>query len=85
MLGFKFVNDDKFYNRRRLALFSLAYAVVWGFVILAVDVAFEFDTAKVVAYLGFVATVCGLPTWEYLKAAAKDDKKIGENKDDNVR
>lgn len=75
MMGFKHSNDDKFYNRRRLAVFSLAYAVIWGFIILLIDSFTAMETAKVIAYLGFVATVCGLPTWEYLKASAKDDEK----------
>lgn len=75
-MGFKCDTADKFYNRRRLAVASLAYAVIWGFIILAVDYFARMETSKVVAYLGFVATVCGLPTWQYLSAAAKDDGVI---------
>ena len=78
-LEFKRVEEDKFYNRRKLAVFSLAYAVVWGFIILFVDVVFNLDTGKTVAYLGFVATVCGLPTWGYLNAASKDDEERKQN------
>lgn len=75
MIGFHCKHDDRFYNRRRLAVLSLAYAVIWGFIILAVDLVTGFETSKVIAYLGFVATVCGLPTWQYLRAAAKDDPR----------
>lgn len=75
MFGFKHITDDKFYNRRRLAVFTTIYAVVWGGIVLACDTKWGMDTAKVVAYLGFVSTVAGLPIWGYLKASQKDDDK----------
>lgn len=73
MFGFKHISDDRFYNRRRLAVFTTIYAIVWGFVILFCDVKWGMDVAKVVAYLGFVSTVAGLPIWGYLRASQKDD------------
>jgi hypothetical protein len=73
VFGFKHISDDRFYNRRRLAVFTTIYAIVWGFVILFCDVKWGMDVAKVVAYLGFVSTVAGLPIWGYLRASQKDD------------
>jgi hypothetical protein len=73
MLGFKHISDDRFYNRRRLAVFVTIYAVLWGGIVLFCDVAWGLDAAKVVAYLGFVSTVAGLPVWGYLRASQKDD------------
>lgn len=73
MLGFHRKEDDQFHNRRRLAVLVLLYAIVWGAIILTVDILFDFETAKVTVYLGFVATVGGLPVWQYLKAASQPE------------
>ena len=75
MLGFKKVEGDGLYNRRRIFIFMLLYAIVWGFVILTVATYYELDTPKIVAYLGFVATVGGLPVWQYLKAASAPQER----------
>lgn len=72
-MGFKHITDDKFYNRRRLAVIVTAYAVFWGFIILFCDMKWGMDAAKVGIYLGFVSTVAGLPIWGYLRASQKDD------------
>lgn len=86
MLGFKRDEKDGMYNRRRMAVFVLCYAIIWGFIILTVDVLFEFDTAKVTVYLGFVATVGGLPVWQYLRAAQQNGKGNQDGKsDDNAK
>lgn len=73
MFGFKSITDDKFYNRRRLAVLVTFYAVVWGFVILACDMRWGMDAAKVAIYLGFVSTIAGLPVLGYIKASAVAD------------
>ena len=75
MFGFKHISDDRFYNRRRLAVFTTIYAVFCGFVVIACDMKWGMDTTKVVAYLGFVTTVAGLPVWGYLRASQKDDNE----------
>lgn len=74
MFGFKHITDDKFYNRRRLAVLVTFYAVAWGFIILVCDMKWGMDAAKVAVYLGFVSTVAGLPVLGYLKASQKDDE-----------
>jgi len=81
MFGFKHITDDKFYNRRRLAVFTTIYAVFWGGIVLFCDVKWGLDVAKVIAYLGFVSTVAGLPVWGYLKASQKDDVNAKSNDD----
>ena len=80
MFGFKHISDDKFYNRRRLAVFTTIYAVLWGFVILWATIKYDFDTPKVLAFLGFVTTVAGLPVWGYLRASQKDDNAKSNGK-----
>lgn len=83
MLGFKHISDDKFYNRRRLAIFTTIYAVTWGFIVLICDVKWGLDVAKVIAYLGFVSTVAGLPIWGYLRASQKNDDNEKPNNKTN--
>lgn len=84
MLGFKHITDDKFYNRRRLAVIVTLYAVFWGFVILFCDMKWGMDAAKVGIYLGFVTTVAGLPIWGYLRASQKDDNAKVTRTDDEA-
>lgn len=78
LLGFKKDKEDIFYNRRRLAVMCVLYSIFWGFTVLITDIIFNIESAKVIAYLGFVSTVGGLPIWQYLKAAAKEKE---ENKE----
>lgn len=82
MFGFKHISDDKFYNRRRLAILVTVYAVVWGAIVLFCDMKWGMDAAKVVAYLGFVSTVAGLPVWGYLRASQKDDENAKTKHDE---
>ena len=86
MMGFKHITDDKFYNRRRLAVLVTFYAVFWGFIILFCDMKWGMDSAKVAIYLGFVSTIAGLPVLGYIKAsAAADIEKAKADKDNNTQ
>lgn len=73
MFGFKNKKDDPLYNRRRFMVLMTIYAVVWGFTILICDIRYEFETPKVLAYLGFISTLSGAGLFAYFKQAAKDD------------
>lgn len=86
MMGFKHITDDKFYNRRRLAVLVTFYAVFWGFLILASDMRWGMDAAKVAIYLGFVSTIAGLPVLGYIKASAAADIEVAKaGKDNNTQ
>lgn len=84
MFGFKRDKKDKFFNRRRLAVFSILYSVVWGYTILIIDVLFDLESEKVGLYLAFIGTVGALPTWQYLKAVFERDKQDRGETDDTV-
>lgn len=84
MLGFQMKKDDPLYNRRRWMVIMTIYAVIWGFVILICDVFNDFDTAKVLAYLGFISTLSGAGLFAYFQASHKEDKQnAGELSDPN--
>lgn len=76
MLGFMQVADDNLYNRRRMAVLAFAWAVVWCFVVLGIDLYFDLkmETVKLTVYLGVPSAVCGLPIWQYFKAAGEETK-----------
>lgn len=74
MLGFMQVDNDNLYNRRRMAVLAFIWAVVWCAVILGIDFFFDMklETPKLAVYLGVPSAVCGLPIWQYFKAAAEE-------------
>lgn len=76
MLGFRQVQDDNLYNRRRLAVFGFIFAVTWCYLILGIDffMDMKMDTPKLTVYLGVPAAICGLPIWQYFKAANEETK-----------
>ena len=78
MLGFKRVKEDGMYNRRRMTVLLMIGSVIWAITILICDVIYEFSTTEILAYLGFVTTLAGIPTWGYIKACSDEDK---ENED----
>lgn len=78
MLGFVKKADDKLFNRRRMSVVLIVGAVLWAITILICDVIYEFNSAEILAYLGFVTALAGLPTWGYLKACSHEDKEDDE-------
>ena len=74
MLGFKQKTEDKLFNRRRMSVALIVGAVIWAITILILDVKYGFDASEIMAYLGFVTALAGLPTWGYLKACSHGDK-----------
>jgi len=74
MLGFRKVQDDNLYNRRRLAIFGFIFAVTWCYLILGIDfyLDMKLETPKLSVYLGVPAIICGLPIWQYFKAAGEE-------------
>ena len=76
MLGFRQVQDDNLYNRRRLAVFGFIFAVLWCGLILCVDLYFnlKMETPKLTVYMGVPSMICGLPIWQYFKAAGEETK-----------
>lgn len=77
MLGFKQVDNDPLYNRRRFMVFMAAYAVLWGFVILGAHIYFHIPVSAVVAFLGYISTLTAAGLFQYFTAAKKDDDKNG--------
>ena len=75
MLGFKKDDKDMLRNRRRFMVFMTIYAILWGFTILICDLLFKIETAKVVAYLGFISTLSGAGLFAYFSGANKAENK----------
>ena len=74
MFGFKRVQNDPFYNRRRFVLLLFIYVVVWGFVMAALRVAEVIDTTDLGILLGYVTPVSGLGFHHYFRSAGQDGK-----------
>lgn len=72
--GFKHKPADTMHNRRHMAVLCLLFFILWGFVILICTILFDFETSKVVAFLGFIATMSGTGIIGYLHASHKDDQ-----------
>jgi hypothetical protein len=70
MLGFKENKTDPMYNRRRFMAMSFAYAVIWGFCILAARILDWIDNAAVGLLLGYIATLSGSGIFLYFKGAS---------------
>lgn len=75
MMGFKHIPTDALYNRRRFMVWAALYMVFWGIFILVMDVIFDLETGKVVAYLSYISGLSGTGILGYFMAANKDDRK----------
>ncbi len=79
MLGFKQKKEDKLFNRRRMSVMLIIGAIIWAITILILDVKYGFNASEILAYLGFITALAGLPTWGYLNACSHGDEDEHDN------
>lgn len=75
LLGFKKVEDDPIYNRRRFMAMAFLFAVWWGFAVLLCRIFGWIDNTATGLLLGYIATLSGAGIFTYFQGAKKEDNK----------